>query len=504
MKGKKSILYSVVIVNRIMEITPNSDAFISIINQSLGFDDYIQILFLEETPYSEVSDEWKTVIEKYPENIDYIEVSDVHSLTALNLAYYVKGKFFTYDWNEEDYSRDAFLEMITFAGVYEEETNVFCMKEDSSLVKVSKAVIPKDKNGIFFLYKNPNLFRLDGGSVMFSKRILDYPEIRDICLSEYFFLTIFQVSCALTMNVGIVNKAICRYSREYAEYRYARRVAANNVGSYEEDVYDKYHKKIIKVLLERVNFCPLFFQNILCIDLAIRTAPKRIGLYAKLDENKLNEITTNLKYILGYIDNDVILNCKIGFSENKANLFRFKYNSFPEITTNKNNVFLHYGNTLLQSMADMAFNLDFLSMQNGVLVIEGQFLFFGLSDENSDKLKIGASINGDSGYEFDFCIRDSGSKYTIGGIKVQKCLWFRKSICLNKHVSNYEIEMYVDFKGTKVGKKVTNISRFFPIDMKLEKSYFYEDNWKATLKSGKLFLSYVSEKDWEKAEKKLL
>lgn len=499
--SEKNIDYSVVIINKILEFTPNSMGFKNILEQTIGFEEHIQVIFIDETPYLDISDEWKSIIEKYSDNIIYIETMDIHSITALDLFRYIKGKYFVYDWNEENYFRNAFAQMKKFTEIHEEETNVFCMKEDASLVLASKVVTNKEKNGIFVLFKNPDLFRLDGGSVVFPKRVLSYPEIKDIYLSDYFFLIVFQISCSLTMNLGIVNKSICRYSRDYAEYRYARMIALNNLGSYEEDVYDIYHKKIIEILFEKVKFCPLFFQNILCIDLAIRTAPKRIGLYAKLDEPKMYELVRSLRYILGNIEDEVILNCKVGFSENKANLLRFKYNAFPEITLNKNNVFLHYGNTMLQTMEDMAFNLDFLSMKDGMLRIEGQFLFFGLSDEDSENVKICASINGVDGHEFECCIRDSGSKYTIGCVMAQKCLWFKTSIYLSRLISDYEIEIYVYFKGTKIKKKINNISKFFPIDIHLDKSYFYEDNWKATFISNKLFVSYATEKDCQKAEK---
>ncbi len=353
---------------------------------------------------------------------------------------YIKGQFFINDWDGNNYLRNAFKEMNNFTQIHGEETNVFCMKEDSGLVVARKSVINKEKNGVFFLYKNPDSFRLDGGSVVFPKRVLNYPEIKDICLSDYFFLVLFQISCALTMNIGIANKATCRYTKDYAEYRYAKMVAINNIGSYEDDIFENYHKKILSVLLERVKFCPLFFQNILCIDLAIRTAPKRIGLYAQLEKDKIIEFEERIRRILEYIDDDVILSCKYGFNENKANLLRYKYNSYPDVTVDKNNVFLHYGNTILQSMADMAFNLDFLSIQNGMLTVEGQFLFFGLSEEDSNDLKIYASINGVDGHEFECKLRDSGSKYTVGCKKAQMCLWFKTSIYLSRLVSEYEIE----------------------------------------------------------------
>lgn len=499
-KGKKNIEYSIVIVNQILQITPDSEAFASIISQSLGFDDYIQILFLDETPFSEISDEWKKVIEKYPDNIVYIETTDLCSYNSQQLAEHIKGRYFIYDWDENKYSFDAFELMSHFIEEHEDETRIFYFDQTSNIENTSKLYNNQAKNGVFSLFKESNLLRLDGGSVMLEKSVLENDEIRNIFITDYYFPIIFQTACALNMYVGICFGAVCEFTKDYAENKYLDIVDQNNLDFYETNIFDEFHKKILHLVEDRLDFCPLFFQNYLCIDLSIRTLPKRKGMYVELGEEEITIVERKIKDILSYIEDDTILNCKVGFSENKANLLRIKYSACPDISAEGKNVILHYGNTILQPVSDMAFNLDFLSIEDNKLNLEGQFLYFGFADEYDKDIKIGAFINGSEGHEFECRKRDIGGKYTIGGREVQKCLWFRTKIYLSKMVLDYEIEFYVDFKGIKVRKKISNVSKFFPIEPKLDKSYYYEGNWKAYLRSDKLEVSYITNEKLQNSE----
>lgn len=499
-KEKKNIEYSIVIVNQILQIAPGSEAFASILNQSLNFEEHIQIIFLEETPFLDISDAWKEFIEKYPDNVEYIETADIHSFNSQMLTKHIKGNYFIFDWDENKYSFDAFEIMSYFIEEHEEETKIFYFNPISYIENTSKLYNNQAKEGVFSLFRESNMLRLDGGSVLLDKSILEIDAIKNITVSDYYFQTIYMIACAQTTAVGACFGAVCEFTKDYAEFKYAVLVSKNNLDSYEIDIFDSFHKKVLNAVNEKMDFLPLFFQNYLCIELGIRTFPKRKGEYVELAEEEIVKIEEKIKEILTYIDDDTILNCKVGFSENKANLLRLKHGYYPEISADEKNVILHYGNTVLQPMADMAFNLDFMSIEDNHLYLEGQFLYFGLSNEYDDEIKIGAFINGSVGHIFECQKREIGGKYTIGGREVQKCLWFKTKIYLSRLVSDYEIEFYVDFKGAKVVKKINNVSKFFPIEPKFDKSYYYADNRMAYLKSDKLFVSYATGEDLKNAE----
>ncbi len=486
-------IYSIIIFNKLLSLTPTSREFGNILEQTIGFYDSIQLIFVDTVSYDQLADEWKNFMNSGT-NIDYI---DAEGLSFERLTKTIKGKYTILDWNGELYAKNALKVMEEFIEANLKYTDVFCMKEKIPSTQQSKIIKETEVDGVIDLYKRSDVIRMDGGSVVLNSSLFERLYIEDLECSEYLFLTIFQLICAECMTLGICKKSVCTYTPDYAEFRYKEIVRKSNLYEYRSEVFSSYHRKIIQFFLDNFGFLPSFIQNHLCIDIMIRLDGSRKGTYLPLDDVNLKKLEKTIHDILVYIDDNVIMNCKLGFSELKGYIMKLKYEKLPEMMINSNGVIIHYGNTILQKMVDMSFSLDFLSLENDVLFIEGQFKYFGISENES--LSIVASVNGVM-FACDCQIRPIGGIYSIGDQEIQRCMWFKANIGLNKIVRDYEIEFYLKIRDIVFRKKITTIGKFFPINTNLSKSYFYDAGWQVNLVQNSIMVKAADYDDFMEAE----
>ncbi len=52
-------IYSIIIFNKLLSLTPTSREFGNILEQTIGFYDSIQLIFVDTVSYDQLADEWK-------------------------------------------------------------------------------------------------------------------------------------------------------------------------------------------------------------------------------------------------------------------------------------------------------------------------------------------------------------------------------------------------------------------------------------------------------------
>ncbi len=198
-------IYSIIIFNKLLSLTPTSREFGNILEQTIGFYDSIQLIFVDTGSYDQLADEWKNIMNSRT-NIDYI---DAEGLSFERLTKTIKGKYTILDWNGELYAKNALKVMEEFIEANLKYTDVFCMKEKIPSTQQSKIIKETEVDGVIDLYKRSDVIRMDGGSVVLNSSLFERLYIEDLECSEYLFLTIFQLICAECMTLGICSR-LCR------------------------------------------------------------------------------------------------------------------------------------------------------------------------------------------------------------------------------------------------------------------------------------------------------
>lgn len=497
MQTKETEYILTIIINSSEYYEIDVDSLLSVKNQTIGSEN-IQILLIKNDE-SELS-ELVLSIEKVFE--DNLFVYGGKFETLLDIKELIKGQFFIYGWNNAKYALNTFEVFLKNKRINDENIQIICMHEKGK--NKSKCVNTNLFSSVVDLHDS-ELVHLDSSSVLYKNTLLDCDMFVNCPYSNYFSTVLFYVACINDMRV-FVSKKECVYKNDWAEDRYKNLIHKNNIIDYEWDIYDKCHIYLISCCVSRLSVVPKFVQVYLCMDLCLRIKGKRLGGYSTLEQSKLIFIKEQMRQILMRVSDENILNSKLVFSEDKAFLFELKYGKNAlNLAVIDDDIIPSYYNVPLQSFQNMSFSLDFLQILNNELIIEGLFKYF-IELEIAPQILGYLSYSDECGNEVssstmaDTRLRDVSSNYSIGNTKVQQGEWFKLVIPLDESINNYKLSFGLNVLGKEIKKKVSALGKFFPINAKLDKSYYLSEKWIVKFLDNDLLICKASDEEKKKAE----
>lgn len=307
----------------------NSDLWIytaldSLINQTIGFEDNIEVILVNDGSTDQSEDICLSFKAKFPRNIRYIknEKNEGPSV-ARNLGLkQATGKYVNFLDSDDYFSKDTFKKVFDFFEKNYNKTDIvsipiffFGEKEGSHILNFKY-----NKTQVVNLMENPRFIQLSAASSFFRRDKLYGLEFNSKLFTSEDVVFLNQLLLK-NPNLGVLKGV---------KYYYRKRSSKNSLidsSSFSKEYFNNrvehYFNFLVYESLKIFGKVPKFIQYTLMYDLQwIFNIPKVDNI---LSDGEIKSLHSNLYNLLQYIDDDVIYNQKDINNDLKANILYFKH-----------------------------------------------------------------------------------------------------------------------------------------------------------------------------------
>ncbi|GIP42108.1 minor teichoic acid biosynthesis protein GgaB [Paenibacillus sp. J45TS6] len=459
------------------------EAIDSVISQTLDFEKHIQLILVNDGSPDNSESICLNYQQEYPNNIVYIHKENGGVSSARNEGLkYVQGKYVNFLDSDDKFSKETLKNVFNFFEKNNKEVDV-----------VSIPLIFFDaKSGNHILNYKYN-----------SSKVVDvFSEYRFIQLqigssfikSTYFQKIRFNENMKYAEDAEVLHKIILEKGTlgvlKEGVYFYRRRPdnsSAIQMSEHKKEWYNEYLKNfslgVVDYSKRKLGFVSKYTQYLVMYDLQWRL--KLESRPSVLEEQELYEFYELLSATLSNIEDSIILEMPNMNLYLKNDVLLKKYKEKPRKVYLKDDIRLYINNNYINSLKNQKVTLDFISMDNNILSIEGHFgsLF------DKDEVKIEIKIN-NSFYELTNVDREEKNLYSLGKV-IKTFKGFIRTFDLRDLEETNLINFYVSSDqnhrvpiGLHMGK-FSNISNF-------RNSYYSAGDWILLYKNNGLQLKKKS------------
>lgn len=361
------------------------EAIDSIINQSIGFEDNIQLILIDDGSTDNTYNILSEYQKQYPNNIVLLTQENQGQATARNNGLkYVQGKYVNFLDSDDYLSEDALEKAFVFFEEHENEIDFVSIRQKHFGRKDSQHMLNyrfDDGDRIIDVIKEPNNPQLACNAVFFKNNLFN----------KYKFPT----NVVSSEDAIMVNKILFEKKKygvlEEPVYYYRKREDLTStidlVTTQKEFFTDKlkyYYLELINYSLEKEGKVLKFIQYMMAYDLQWMLEEPNLDILE--NEMEISEFWYYLNYVISFIDYDVIANNRnINIRLLKQFFIYMKNNNIhTEIT--QNTALIKTNNYVLDDFQDHNIWLDIVEIHNGFFNISGLLY----SHFNTDYVSIGA------------------------------------------------------------------------------------------------------------------
>ena len=347
----------------------------SIINQSLGFEENIQIIIVNDGSTDNTEEMCLKYKVKYPQNIKYVSLdSSFGPAYARNQGLKeVQGKYVNFLDSDDYISYNTFKDVYNFFEKYYYEIDVVSIpiyyfgskKGDHPLNFKFK------KTCVVDLLKQPEFIQLSAPSSFFKASAIKNIKFNTKLQTAEDAFFVNQVLLK-NLRLGLVKKG---------SYYYRKFEAKNSLLDFSSNTKDFYtsriknfHFNLIKLSKDRFGEVLKFIQYVLMYDLQWMFKIKKIDFILSHDE--INELYINLIFILQNIDDDLIYNQRNIQNQLKTHVFFLKYLGKDYLgDCNHKNVEKIYNEVIDNLSLNQVF-IDIFEIRGNLIYVSGLFTTF--------------------------------------------------------------------------------------------------------------------------------
>ena len=359
-----------------------SEAIESVINQTLDFESFIEIILIDDGSSDGTYDICQNFVDKYPSNIRLLHQENSGQASARNLGLkYVSGKYVNF------LDSDDILMEDTLSNAYEFFEEHY---DEIDLVAFPMYFFGR-KNGPHILnykFKKDFVVNLDN--------TWDYPQLSAssaIFKSNLFNKFEFDTNLISSEDSVMINKILLE-KRKYGVissggYCYRRRFdesstidsSVNNKNYYNPRLKE-YFCELIKYSKNKLGHVPEFIQYLIVYDIQwMLLGDTRFYL---LNSDELDEFNRNLRYIFANIEDKVLLfHFKKDPYKLKLLMFRLKYDGLI-IKNDNGTISLNAGNNKLDILNQHNFYIDIVEIKQDTLFISGVLSYYYYNKKDFD------------------------------------------------------------------------------------------------------------------------
>ena len=302
-----------------------SECLDSLINQTIGFDDNIEVIIVDDAS----SDNTKIICEEYmnnyPQNIKYLEnKTNKGPGISRNIGLkHVTGKYVNFLDSDDTISENTFKDVLDF---FDQHDNVDLVSVPIYFFENKKGEHylnnKFDKTQVVNLVKNPSYYQLSAPSSFIKSSKIKNIKFPDIITSE----DVVFVNEILINNPNI---GLCCEGRYNYRKRKENSSIINNSQLYKDYYIPRvkyYFKYLIEKSLKKYEYVLEFVQNVIMYDISWMLKIKVTDQILNPSEMKI--LKSELSDVLKYIDDDILFNYEFLDEKEKINGFLIKYGDY--------------------------------------------------------------------------------------------------------------------------------------------------------------------------------
>lgn len=339
----------------------------SIINQTIGFEDNVQLILVNDGSTDNSLDILKAYQEQYPENIIVLTKENGGQATARNYGLkYTNARFINFLDSDDYLSENALEEVKNF---YDKYNNV-----DLVALPFKQFGRTTQDHRLNFKFKETRLIDLDKepDKIQLSSQasFIRYEALRGIK---------FDSKLVASEDAQVVNKVLLNKNNigviNTAFYHYRRREDFSSTIDMAEKGKDYFNKRLKYYFLDMIGYCldkkgkiPSFIQYSLAYDLHWMLSVESLDVLD--NELEVNEFWYLLKKVIDHLSfNSIYKNPTIKNGLVKSFFLSLKYGVSREIKND--NIILKTGNHKIDDLKVHNIYLDIINIKDGYLNISG-------------------------------------------------------------------------------------------------------------------------------------
>jgi len=472
----------------------------SILNQTIGFEEYAQLILVDDGSPDEsgaICDEYKSF---YPNNIIVVHKANGGPSSARNAGLpYTEGRYVCFLDSDDKYSKKVMELVYGFFIEHENETDI---------VTINRT--------LFGAKKGPSSANINYGSgSCIIDLLLNYKILQPTLATSFIKQAIAKNICCDT-ELDIVEdrkeifKIVSRLNRvglvRGCTYYNRKREIDDSPSLTDQSTTTKsnylpalkrYCQWAYDFYQEKMGYIPPHVQYMVVLYLRkkalLRDFPK--GL---LTDSEQAEYVSLLKEILLRTEDYIICGHKSLIPEAKNFLLYIKYGKWPKLTHKKKSVFLTQGNTVVYDVRRGKTLLDVLSITGDTLHVSGYLITLMPVQD----VRIFLHVNNE--YIQAELFRHHEDRYALGE-KIACAFGFRANIPLNRDKKLMKIKVCLQLNnGAIVTRASLSVAESAPINLDQRGSYYFKDKWKLTATKKALYVRPCNSWSHIKSEFKLI
>jgi len=474
------------------------EAVDSIIAQNFGFEK-IQLIMVDDGSTDgsgAICDEY---VERYPENVVVIHKENGGVSSARNEGLkYVQGRYVNFLDSDDKFSKKTFSAVHKFFINKDKDTDVVAIPRFYFDGKVGVHDLNYRFNKgtrLIDLRKDYTAIQNTSSTAFFTRSGIEginYETNLAYCEDTLFVCTVLLKK----MKIGVVKKGA-----HYTRKRTSGELSATQKMENDRDFYlapMKYlTKRMICNCVQNYGYVPRFVQFLLTYELQWKAIIQR-PLCPPLLEEEYKQYFEDIHEALQNIDDEIIFAQKKMNQEFKIFFLKCKYGKAPEQLVRNNDILFHYGNCDVFYFSRVKCFLDFLTIENENLILEGC-----ISSPIQDmEIEVGVCVN--NNYYICEKIDRQEEKYSFG-MPIRKTLAFKSSIPLAKlERKKNVVQICCKANDTVIIMQNVVVGQYGAVSQRLQQSYFCAAGWKLNLKSSRIIIEPVGRMEHFRAEVRLL
>lgn len=458
------------------------ECLLSVINQSIGFKDNIQIILINDASPDgsyKICEKYKDM---YPENITYITQENTGVSGARNHGLkYVQGKYVNFIDSDDKWELDVFKKVYDFFEKHYNETDVVTtgIQFFEAIDRAHKINLRLEKGSRVADLTNPEEYT--SVVVQVASSFFKAAAIKDLKFVENLKLgedSMFVNSLILRrMTVGFVDNTTYYYRRRFAETSAVQTLKFSD--HFYFDRLQNYHLALIELCKKTLGYLAPYIKNVVYYDFAWHLYHPA---YKFLSKEKYSLFLNLCKEVLSHIDDDVILKCPYHIPViKKLTALRLKhgkdYNFYDKCTFDPEERCIRLNDNLLTHIAKNPHicKITYCRVDNNTLTLEGLMSNFVFQLEGGEMLpyfKVGKRVIKTTFEDCDYRLKDT----CIDAQPYYKKFKIKVSLAKNKGEKIIYVRPYLKFANgrTRVGM---SYSEFVQTSIDFPKNYSIEGNY---------------------------
>ena len=350
------------------------DAVESVVNQTLDFESYIEIILVDDGSSDMTFDICQTFVDKYPNNIRLLHQKNSGQASARNLGLkYASGKYINFLDSDDVLMEETLLNAYEFFEEHYDEIDMVAFPMYFFGRKTGNHILNyKFKND--FVVKLDDFWdypQLSSSSAVFKRKLFDKFEFDTTLISSEDSVMVNKILLE-KRAYGVISSGGYCYRRRFDESSTID--SSINDKNYYNARLKGYFCELINYSKYKLGYVPKFIQYLIIYDIQWMFLDDE--KFSMFDSEELVELKRNLRYIFANIEDEVIsFHFKKDPYKLRMFMFRLKYGEFI-VKNNDGIISLNAGNQKIDILNNHHFYIDIIEIKKDILFISGVFNYY--------------------------------------------------------------------------------------------------------------------------------